>query len=334
MESKMILNFQIQTKELKGPLNLPLTIYSGQTSQPPWKEENGYYQELVMVEGNPCLLRIQHKDEDTESRLEIITESESKMSKKDVEYSVREIFGLNYDLNQLYDFLLRDPKLAPTIEFCNGLRLFKAHNPFECLISSISSANCSILRWTRSIQDIKHKWGDVYHFSSRDFYTFPSPAVLGQVPEHELEEMQRSEDDLPEDFEFKNNLQACGVGYRAKYIINAAKMVQYEIDLEKLAKMKYEKAFDTVLELPGVGPKVADCILLYDFGMGQAFPVDVWIKRIIEHLYFPSQDLKPQEVRAFGMEQFGDYAGFVQLYLFHYARKSGLLDELNKRNKK
>ncbi len=66
-----------------------------------------------------------------------------------------EIFGLNDDLNDLYKFLRKDPKLEPTINFCKGLRLFKAHNPFECIISSISSANCSIIRWNRSINDIK-----------------------------------------------------------------------------------------------------------------------------------------------------------------------------------
>jgi N-glycosylase/DNA lyase len=64
---------------------------------------------------------------------------------------------------------------------------------------------------------------------------------------------------------------------------------------------------------------------------GRGFPVDVWIKRIIEHLYFPHEELKPQEAREFGMEKFGDYAGYVQLYLFHYARKSGLLESLRKK---
>jgi N-glycosylase/DNA lyase len=143
--------------------------------------------------------------------------------------------------------------------------------------------------------------------------------------------MQRCEDDLPEDFVFKNNLQACGVGYRAKYIIQASKIVQNKLNLDDLARMKYEDAFHTILELPGVGPKVADCILLYGFGMGEAFPVDVWIKRIIEHLYFSSKELKPSEVREFGREIFGAYAGYVQLYLFHFARKSGLLESLRPR---
>ena len=327
----MITQFNIKPQKIKGPLNLTLTINSGQTSQPPWKENNSYFQELIQVEGAPCLVNIKHDDANPGSNLEIIAESPEKVSEKGIKNSIQEIFSLDHDLNQLYQFLGEDPKLAPTIEFCQGLRLFNAHNPFECIISSISSANCSILRWTRSVNDIKRKWGDRYHFNSGDFYTFPTPKVLGNVPEHDLEEIQRCEEELPEDFIFENNLQACGVGYRAKYIINAARMIQSEIGIQKVAGMNYDEAFDTILQLPGVGPKVADCILLYGFKMQEAFPVDVWIKRIVEHLYFPGEELKPQEVREFGMERYGDWAGYVQLYLFHYARKSGLLESLRKK---
>ena len=327
----MITQFNIPPKKIKGPFNLSLTINSGQTSQPPWKESDSYFQELILIGGAPCLVKIRQCDADPDSGVEIIAESPEKISKKSIEISIREIFNLDHNLDQLYDFLGEDPKLAPTIEFCEGLRIFTAHNPFECIISSISSANCSIIRWTRSVNDIKKKWGDEYQFSPGDFYTFPSPKVLGKVPEHDLEEMQRCEDELPEDFIFNNNLQACGVGYRAKYIINAARMVQSEINIQKVARMNYENAFDTILQLPGVGPKVADCILLYGFKMEEAFPVDVWIKRIVEHLYFPGEELKPQEVRKFGMEHYGDWAGYVQLYLFHYARKSGLLESLRKK---
>jgi N-glycosylase/DNA lyase len=78
-----------------------------------------------------------------------------------------------------------------------------------------------------------------------------------------------------------------------------------------------------------VGPKVADCILLYGFGMGEAFPVDIWIKRIICELYFNGKDVSVPKIRLFGIEQFGEYAGYVQLYLFHYARKSGLLEKIH-----
>jgi len=327
----MITSFKIQTDDFEEPFNLPLTIYSGQTSQPPWKENNGYYEELIQIESKPCLIKIKIPDKDQQAAIDIIAESISKIHEKTIKEHVNQIFSLKDNLNQLYEFLQEDGKLAPTIEFCRGLRLFKAHDLFECLISSISSSNCSIIRWTRSINEIKEKWGHKYHFSSGDFYTFPSPKILRNVPEHDLEEIQRKKEKPTNEFIFENNLQACGVGYRAKYIIRAAKIVQEEINLKKLSKMRYEKAFDTILDIPGVGPKVADCILLYGFGMRRAFPTDVWIKRIVEHLYFSGEDLKTQKVREFGMDRFGDFAGYVQLYLFHYARKSGLMNNLNKK---
>jgi len=323
----MKLEFELNSKEFKGPLNLPLTINSGQTSQPAWLEENNYYEELVLIDTQPGLLQVGHHPRD-EDKIKIKSYYNTIITEYALKEKLSEIFDLNFDLDKFYDFLREDPHLEPTIDFCQGMRLFLAHDPFECIISSISSANCSIIRWSRSIRDIKQKWGNEYSFNNKNFYSFPSPEIISQLPEHDLEEMQRCEEDLPEDFEFINNLQACGVGYRAKYIIKAAEMILNEIKMEKLAKMNYEDAFDTILELPGVGPKVADCILLYGFNRGEAFPVDVWIKKIVCELYFGGKDISVPKIREFGMEQFGEYAGYVQLYLFHYARKSGLLDKL------
>jgi N-glycosylase/DNA lyase len=323
------MEFLLAPDEFKGPCSLSLTINSGQTSQPAWEEKNGFFRGLVLIENELCLLNIAQSGDS----LRIKAESPNNVSELAVKQKISHLFDLKSDLNQLYYFLSEDPQLEPTIDFCRGMRLFRAHDPFECIISSISSANCSIIRWSRSIRDIKSKWGEKHSFNLESFYTFPSPKIISQLPEHDLEEMQRCEDHLPDDFEFTNNLQACGVGYRAKYIIKAAEMIQNEISLEKLAKMSYENAFDTILELPGVGPKVADCILLYGFGLGEAFPVDVWIKRIICHLYFDGKDVSVPKIREFGMEHFGEYAGYTQLYLFHYARKSGLLDKLTPKKK-
>jgi N-glycosylase/DNA lyase len=327
MKSKLV----IDPDEYNGQFNLDLTINSGQTSQPAWINKDGYYLELISVQDVQTLIQVKQKTNDLNAPLEIIAESHADIDEDAIRSVLMDIFGLNYNLNDLYEFLQDDPKLKPTIDFCNGLRLFKAHDPFECIISSISSANCSILRWNRSIKDIKKKWGDEYKYGSKSFYTFPSPEILQNVPEHDLEEMQRCEDKLPNDFIFEKNLKSCGVGYRAKFIIKAAEIIQNEINLKKFSKMSYNKAFTTLLNLPGVGPKVADCILLYGFGFGIAFPVDVWIGRIISELYFKGEEIKPPKARIFGMKRFKDYSGYVQLYMFHYARKSGLLDSLKKK---
>jgi N-glycosylase/DNA lyase len=97
--------------------------------------------------------------------------------------------------------------------------------------------------------------------------------------------------------------------------------------------MSYNEAFETMLDLPGVGPKVADCILFYGFGFKEAFPVDVWIGRIVSEMYFKGKEIKPIKAREFGMKKFANDAGYVQLYMFHYARKSGLLDRIRQQNK-
>lgn len=320
-------NFQINGEDIEGPVNLPLTIKSGQTSQPAWQEQDGCFQELIMVKDKPCLVKIKCISPDVDGSLDVEIESPHEIQVKTVERKIREIFGLNDDLNRLYEFLSEDPYLNPSIEFCKGLRVFKAHDPFECVISSITSANNSIIRWNRSIKMMKEKWGKKHHFSSGNFYTFPSPQNILNVPEHEFEEVEicGGEKDIKE---CVNNLKACGVGYRSSYIKQAAQMVLEEVDLKSVGRMDYGDAFQTLLEIPGVGPKVADCILLYGFGMMDAFPVDVWISRIITYLYFPGEKIKLDKIRNFSRERFGKYAGYVQLYLFHYARKSGLLDQL------
>jgi N-glycosylase/DNA lyase len=323
--------FEIDSNEYNGHFNLDLTINSGQTSQPAWILKEGYFQELINIKNIPCLIKIKQEDNILDGSLKLIAESNQELDLESIKSRVMEIFGLNYNLTELYEFLREDPKLKPTIDFCKGLRLFKAHDQFECIISSISSANCSIIRWNRAINDIKQKWGERFESKTGNFYTFPSPEVLKNIPEHDLEEIQRSEDHLPRDYVFENNLKSCGVGYRAKFIIKASEMIHNEIQIMKIDKMSYDNAFNSLIELPGVGPKVADCILFYGFGFGKAFPVDVWIGRIVSELYFNGNEIKPPKARIFGMEKYGEYAGYVQLYMFHYARKSGLLDAIKKK---
>ena len=115
----------------KGPFNLSLTINSGQTSQPPWKEDNHHFQELLIVDGAPCLVKIGHEDSDPENRVNIMAESPETVSEKAIKTKVQDIFGLEHDMDQLYTFLGEDPKMKTTIAFSQGLRIVKDLNPFE-----------------------------------------------------------------------------------------------------------------------------------------------------------------------------------------------------------
>lgn len=298
---------------IKSPIDLELTQISGQTSQPPWKRVGDSYSDVVLIDDRPVLFDLRQSGD----YLDFTYTGD--VSKKEAVSRLNYIFDLDFDLDKFYRYLSDQPELSEMSKFCNGLRLFLAKDEFECIISSICSANNSIKRWTKSISDMKVKWGN-NHFD--DYYTFPDKSVIQDLYEDEEEESM---------FENKcsgNNLKSCGVGYRAPYMKRACEMFTLEMNLSEIPKMSYDEAFETILKVPGVGPKVADCILLYGFNFREAFPSDVWIKRIVSHLYFDGKDISVPKVREFGMEEFGDMAGYVQLYMFHYARKSGLMAKL------
>lgn len=282
---------------INAPIDLELTQSSGQTSQPPWKLANDIYSDVVLIDNKAILFQV--KQENNNLSFDFVGDVSDKLASE----KIKTIFDLDFNLDKFYKYLNNQAELASIPDFCKGLRLFLAKDKFECLISSICSANNSIARWTKSIDDIKKLLGDKHSFLNNDYFTFPNHL---------------------------NNLEAlqnCGVGYRAQYMMKASEMFTLEDDL---SNMSYDEAFEEILKFPGVGPKVADCILLYGFNFKQAFPTDVWIKRIVSYLYFDNKDVSVSKIREFGMEEFGDYAGYVQLYLFHYARRSGLMKKLKK----
>ena len=301
---------------IKKPIDLELTQLSGQTSQPPWAEINGTFSNVVNVNGNQVIFNVKQSGEFLDFDFDGDVSQSQAVSK------LSYIFDLDFDLDRFYKYLENHAELVEMSKFCNGLRLFLAPDPFECVISSICSANNSIKRWTKSISDIKHNWGNQYG----DYYTFPKSCDLLNIYLDEEEEFDLS--GISDIERCTNNLKNCGVGYRAPYMRKASELFTDEMDLQDISKMSYDEAFETILKVPGVGPKVADCILLYGFNFKEAFPSDVWIKRIVSYLYFGGKDISVSKVREFGMEEFGDYAGYVQLYMFHYARKSGLMAKL------
>jgi N-glycosylase/DNA lyase len=166
------------------------------------------------------------------------------------------------------------------------------------------------------IHNISRCFGDKLTFDGHDFYTFPKPNKLAQTCPKEL----------------KN----CGLGFRTERVLETAKLVNNgELVLDKLKHVEYREAKQKLLSLPGVGHKVADCVLLFSLEKLEAFPIDVWMKRAATTLYadhFDSSFIKriankgsltPKEyktVGSFGREYFGKYVGYAQEYLFHYLR--------------
>lgn len=232
---------------------------------------------------------------------------------------VMNYFGLNDDLQLIYRKICKDEHIENAIEASKGLRILR-QEPWECLISYICATYKNIPAIQKMLDAISRKFGERIRFDGMEFYTFPTKEKIARAAVKELKE--------------------CGLGYRAKYVHETAKAIcDANFDLERLKKTSYEKAKSELLRFPGVGYKVADCVLLFALEKFEAFPVDVWIRRAISKFYAHhfSEDfveklhsknaLTPSMytvLNLFGRRYFGDYAGYAQEYLYRYVRIQGL----------
>jgi N-glycosylase/DNA lyase len=228
---------------------------------------------------------------------------------------VEHYFGLDENLEKIADSIRKDRHIAKALKEYWGLRLIK-QDPWECLISYICATYKSIAAIKHMLNNIAHKFGEKIALDGNDFYTFPTCQKLAKATEQEL--------------------ASCGLGYRAKYAqATSKKICEENFDLERLKKKPYEEAKAALMDFPGVGAKVADCVLLFSLGKTEAFPVDVWVKRVVVNHYnekLPSDLAKKlstkdslssgdyKKLNAFGRTYFGQYAGYAQEYLYHYER--------------
>lgn len=210
-------------------------------------------------------------------------------------------FDLGRDYGLIKRELSKDPILEEAIRFGQGLRILN-QEPFETIISFIISANNQIPRIKSSVDLIAKNYGNRIN---NIHYAFPKVEVLSKADPNDLREI-------------------CKVGYRDVMIVEASKMIFNEaINLNEIDKLSREDSKKLLMDLPGVGPKVADCILLFAFDKDDAFPVDRWVKRVMEHFYI-KKDTKEKEIGAYGDKLFGSLSGYAQQYLFYYARELGI----------
>ncbi len=214
-------------------------------------------------------------------------------------------FDLNTDYGEIKEYLNKnDDVMKEATKFGEGIRILK-QDPWETLISFIISANNAIPRIKKSIELISKNFGQyIGEYKGKDYYKFPSPKDIYNISEEQL--------------------KTCGVGYRSKYILNTAKkVVDEKILLEEIKKLNSEDCSKSMREFAGVGPKVANCILIFAMEKVEAVPVDVWVKRVMEHFYF-HKDTPNKKIEQFAREKYGKYAGYAQQYLFYYARELGI----------
>lgn len=196
----------------------------------------------------------------------------------------------------------QDPPLVAAVRACRGLRLLR-QDPWECLASFILSSTKQIAHIRRIVETLCARFGRPVPVppGRAPGFAFPPPERLAGATEAEL--------------------RACGMGFRAPYLRAAARAVASgALRLEALPEFPLAEARQRLMALPGVGRKIADCVLLFACGFETAFPVDVWVLRALRQLYFPRRRLPPRRLLAFTETHFGPYAGYAQQYLFHYMR--------------
>lgn len=225
------------------------------------------------------------------------------VTKEEMEQVWIPYFDLEEDYTKIKKTLSeRDSILAQAVAFAPGIRILK-QDFFECLISFILSQNNRISKIKTAMKLISQKYGTFLEtIDDQDYYAFPDCNALASATEEELME--------------------CKAGFRAKYILDAVKMVQQGIlNAEELKAMDTEEARKKLLLVKGIGPKVADCILLFSLGKQEVFPTDVWIKKIMCHFYFQGEETPLKKIQQKAADIYGCYGGYAQQYLFHYSRE-------------
>ncbi|HAB19115.1 MAG TPA: DNA glycosylase [Verrucomicrobiota bacterium] len=210
--------------------------------------------------------------------------------------------GLPESLPSILATFPKDAPMAAAISACHGLRLLR-QEPWECLASFILSSTKQIVQIQQCVALLSERFGDrlPVPMGKPAAYSFPTRARLAAATELEL--------------------RACKLGFRARYLAGAARaLASGELSLDRLGNLPTPDARDQLMKLPGVGPKIANCVLLFAYGRQDAFPVDVWVLRALRELYFPRRRPNLRTLQRFAETYFGPNAGYAQQYLFHYVR--------------
>lgn len=276
--------------------NLKHTLECGQSFR--WQPStNGWY--CGVVDGRQLKIRQENRT--------LIVKSSADERGDQLEAFLRHYLDLNRDLPAILDAVDIDPFIHRSIETFRGMRILN-QEVWECLASFILSQNNNVPRIKGIIRTISARFGEKITLDDSVDYAFPTPQALAEAG--------------------IETLYDCGLGYRAPYVWTVSSAVAArEFDLEALKNLPYADAKRELMGFKGIGEKVADCICLFSLGHVQALPIDVWVKRIIEQIYL-KHEASIREIRQFAENYFGEYLGYAQQYLFHYARTVGLEDLL------
>ena len=218
---------------------------------------------------------------------------------------VRDYLRLLDDLEAIYGSMGLDDHISSAISRYRGMRVLR-QDPWECLISFTCSSNSNTSRISANVEDMSRSLGHPIELNGHVRSTFPTPQDLAEAGE--------------------DHLRRLALGFHAKYVAAvAAKIANGDLDLFALREGSYEDALEALTALPGVGDKIASCVMLFSLDKPEAFPVDVWIDRALREWYLDAagKKLSRPNMKLWAQEYFGPYAGYANQYLFHGQRIQG-----------
>lgn len=227
---------------------------------------------------------------------------------ENIETTCKKYFDLDRNYEEIKEKLSKiDEHMKKSIEYGSGIRILN-QDLWETIISFIISANNNIPRIKGIIERISKKYGNEIIYNGKSYYTFPTVEQLSNVTVEDL--------------------RSLGLGFRDIRVYETTHMIlDKKVDLKALEQEKdFNKVRETLLTLSGVGPKVADCILLFStLKRWEAFPIDVWVRRVMNELYIQNEDetkVNKTQIEKIAKEKFGDLAGIAQQYLFYWKREA------------
>ena len=225
---------------------------------------------------------------------------ESLLVSRGAENDAAAYFALDHLLLEIYASFPKDEAMQRAVEFARGLRVIR-QPLWECLATFLTSSMKQVAHIAQMSHAIRERYGKEV---APGLFAYPEPEVLAGASEE--------------------GLRACSLGYRAKNLIGTARMIATgEVELVHLPSLPSEEALSELCRLPGVGVKVANCVLLFGCEHLGAFPIDVWIERVLRELYFKrKRKVTTARLQEYARDYFGPYGGYAQQYLFHHARKT------------
>lgn len=221
--------------------------------------------------------------------------------------AVAHYLALDHNLERMRRTLPKgDRHLRVAFRFAPGIRILRQPR-WECLATFITSSLKQVAHIRQISLLLRERFGErVPTSSGPPLHAYPTPAALAQAGEARL--------------------RACGLGYRAKFLHQTAvKIAEQGFDLDQVATLEDHEAMEQLCTLPGVGPKIAQCTLLFSYERLGVFPIDVWIERVLRELYFAAatEPVTSRQLRDFARTHFGPFRGYAQQWIFHHARTSG-----------